>query len=176
MYDTQIIRGVRVDYRVPLAQRLASPKEDPVAGERGCSSYYDPETKTIQFTPIIHGQEGSVTRESFDLIRQSKLPILEMHTHPEDQLFSPEDYATLLMKVGAADIRFMKAALLLCPSNQVLALASSETAKYNRNELEKVLNEWNLQHNIELDQIIKLAVGRVEADSVQFEQAIEQLK
>lgn len=175
MYDTQIQRSMWRDYRVPLEQRLRDPKEISIAGERGCSSYYDPKTQTIKFTPIIHGKEGSVTREAFDLIRQQKLPILEIHTHPEDQLFSPRDYVTLLLKVGVGT-RFMKAALLPCPSNQILALASSETAKYDQDELEKLLNEWDKQHNVELDQITQSSMDRERINSERFERAVERLK
>lgn len=70
----------------------------------------------------------------------------------------------------------MKAALLLCPSNQVLALASSETGKYSQDELEKLLDEWNKQHSVEMDQIYKLSIDKEEANSERFRRAFERLK
>lgn len=173
MYDTQNLVAEWEDLSIPLEQRLKSRKTFQVAAERGCTSYVDPQTMSIQLTPIMHGTEQSVTRESFYLVNQNKLPLVEIHTHPQETLFSAQDYATLLIRSG--DHHFMKAAILLCPGSQILALASSETAKFDSEELVQMLYDWDEKNKREGSQFITNAKSEESLNSARLHRAVSRL-
>lgn len=176
MYATQIQRGEWEDFSVPLEQRLQQRRKFiPVAGERGCTSYYDPETRTIKFTPIVHGEAGKGRRETFDLIQQGKLPLVEIHTHPLEDFFSPQDFIPILMSFGRGRARFMKAALLLLPSSQILALASSDTSKYDQSALGRMLNEWQSAQTAAGDRFLQQVKDSEKANTGRLMRAHERL-
>lgn len=176
MYTTQIQKGEWEDFSIPLDQRLQHRRKFiQVAGERGCISYYDPETKTIRFTPIVHGEEGKVGRETFDLIQHDKLPLVEIHTHPLEDFFSPQDFIPILMSVGRGKARVMKAALLLLPSSQILALASSDTSKYDQSALGRMLNEWQSAQTAAGDRFIQQVTDSEKANTGRLMRAHERL-
>jgi len=175
MYEHKEHRTYWEDTSIPLERKLKEgEKMIPIAGERGCSSFIDPETMTIQFTPIIHGKEGEVGREAYNLIDQKKLPLVEIHTHPENQFFSPEDLLMLVVQYGNA--RFMKAALLLCPDNQILAVATSETLKYSQDELSEKLEEWHQQYETDLDQISLRSLAKESLNTQRLTRAIARMR
>lgn len=136
----------------------------PIFGERGCTSFVESGTQTIQFSPVIHDTEESVTRDIDDLMKQNKRPLVDMHTHPRDQLFSPNDLSILLKRAGEG--RIVKAALVLCPSIQVLALTSTETPLFDEDTVDRILFQYKLDNLMEpeteedKDQWVKKAVIR----------------
>lgn len=176
MYQVQIQKGELEDFSVPLDQRVKGKRKFiQVAGERTCTLYYDPETETTRFTPVVQGETEEVGREAFDLIRQSKLPLVEIHTHPKENFFSTNDLIPILMSFGRGRTRIMKAALLLLPSSQVLALASSETSKYDQNKLGQMLIEWQSSQKAAGDPLVQQATEDEKTNTGRLMRAGERL-
>lgn len=172
MYQAQVQQGELEDFSVPLDQRVKGKRKFiQVAGERMCTLYYDPETKTTRFTPVVQGEAEEVRREAFDLTRQHKLPLVEIHTHPKENFFSTQDLISILMSFGRGRARVMKAALLLLPSSQVLALASSETSKHDLGKLEQMLGEWQSSKKTEEEQLAQQATEDEKANTGRFMRA-----
>lgn len=77
--------------------------------------------------------------------KQNGLPLMFIHTHPEDVLFSPEDYALMMIKVNAENLsaRLMSAAIVLTPEMQLMAIATTDTPMVNGEDVKKMLNKWH---------------------------------
>ncbi|MEK7517084.1 MAG: hypothetical protein AAB583_00910, partial [Patescibacteria group bacterium] len=85
--------------------------------ERSSIIYYEIENDTIRVSPANFGHftSGEVELSIFD---GDNFPIMELHTHPFNSLFSPVDYTRLLL--GGDGMRAVKSSMVICPDIQVL--------------------------------------------------------
>ncbi len=117
---------------------LASKKRP---GERMLTMFYDPTDDLIKYSDIKFGEIDHVQNTTLDVIKDNKTPLLDMHTHPDDTLFSPIDYAVLL-NLLYKPAALVNASLVLCPGLQVLALATNQTSIKEVQEINTILDEW----------------------------------
>lgn len=118
------------------------------AGERGITVFMDPLTQAIGTTEVILGDYVSVPGgfHSIDeTIFSEKLPLIHLHTHPDNVLFSPNDYYPLITRAALYGYgRRLKAVMVLCPSLQVLALATARTMLLSSDEASRLIGDWSL--------------------------------
>lgn len=111
-------------------------------GERSMTIFYDPMDGLYKDSPIQHGKYAAVKVDTIELIKDEKIPILQLHTHPADSLFSPIDYNPLLTSIYKNDERIVNATLVVCPSVQVLALPTPLSPCLSFEELISKNEEW----------------------------------
>lgn len=97
-------------------------------GERSLVIYYDPEKSLIDATEVIHGEFGSTTAATYEVFQAGQIPLMEVHTHPHNELFSPLDYYRMIVNLFNEPYRMLRAAVVLCPDIQVMALATPQTS------------------------------------------------
>jgi len=111
-------------------------------GERSMYLFRDPDTGDIQSSDIAFGEYTSVSSEApFQLKDEGKEPFLGLHTHPDDVLFSPGDYETL---ITAYENRtpLIRSKLVLCPNLQVLALVTNQTPVLPASKASRFVEKW----------------------------------
>ncbi len=102
--------------------------------ERNTIFYYDPDTNTYQICPAVHGDFTSVQSQLAEVGLSGKTPLIDFHSHPFDVLPSPIDYASLVLQSGTS-LRFINVTAVLCPSMQILALATPQTPFLSGDEI-----------------------------------------
>ena len=65
--------------------------------ERTRTIYYDANTNSIEASDIIHGSLASVENQSIPLLLDDKLPLISIHTHPNNDFHSPQDFSDFLL-------------------------------------------------------------------------------
>lgn len=90
-----------------------------------------------------YGYEADPSPAIEEATKQNGLPLMFIHTHPEDVLFSPEDYALMMIKVGTENLsaRLMNAGIVLLPEMQLMAVATTDTPMVSGEEVNKLLSE-----------------------------------
>jgi len=68
-------------------------------------------------------------------------PVVEVHTHPDNALFSPVDYTSMLSSLANGQ-RFYRGGIVLCPDVQILALATRQTPLYSYEEAVSLTKRW----------------------------------
>lgn len=112
------------------------------AAEREALIFMDPSTYEIGTTRIVHGEYGRVQSDNLsEVILSGKVPLMRLHTHPTDSLFSPIDYLSLIADYPGKG-RAMKSISVLCPNYQILALATNQTTLLSRPEATRLAVEW----------------------------------
>lgn len=111
-------------------------------GERMIFLYYDYEAQETRYSPIQHGDYASVSMQS-EFVDDNTTLLMEFHTHPRQSLFSPQDYASLVLKIGDLTERALSASVLVCPGCQILALASPETPRMSEEEFNAFVEDLN---------------------------------
>ncbi len=93
----------------------------------------------IAFGPITHGH---ATSGSF-AVHDGGVSLFAIHTHPDDILFSPADYAALITDTRTLTDnlrqRNLFGQMVICPSVQVFALATAQTPLIPEVETEEFL-------------------------------------
>lgn len=118
-------------------------EEERGAGERTRIVFAVPSPSNgsqVEFGPITHGEYRQVKSGS---VIPGRLPLLRMHTHPYNALFSPQDYIALITDMRARSglrKRLFYAEMVICPNMQALALASSATPLFPDEEAEKYVH------------------------------------
>lgn len=127
--------------------------------ERAMIIYYDPERPGVDVTDLVHGSHEGTDSDVPDLIDKGKIPLMEMHTHPSDSLFSYPDLMRAIYNYGdgAGSVRSI---LVLTPKFQILGLPTPNTPAFSDEEL----NKWYYQQR-EFDRQIEAS----------FDSAIKQL-
>lgn len=74
-----------------------------------------------------YGVEVSVFEPLQEAIAKNGLPIMSIHTHPEDANFSFADYSPLLMGSSTEGVRLMKAQVVLLPKMQLMVVVTRDT-------------------------------------------------
>ncbi len=99
--------------------------------ERACVIYLDPNSDTIDTSPIVHGNHTSVQGQVVPVIIEDKFPLVDIHTHPNDDTFSPQDYDTLLrdLFLSGSDVhgRMVGALVVIAKNFQYLAVPTTDT-------------------------------------------------
>lgn len=111
-------------------------------GERHICIYHDPDDDIIKYSPISHGEYDRVQINTFELASKGKNPLFAIHTHPYNTLFSPQDYFPMIYDAKDGE-GMLKGQLVLCPDNQILALATDQTPHLKMEEAERLINEWS---------------------------------
>lgn len=91
--------------------------------------YYDTKESIIKISKVNHGTGFGVTSPVGSGYLEGGLPLIDLHNHPESQLFSPADYAEMLLAFQD-DRRLIRGMVVLCPEGQLLALATRDTPKF----------------------------------------------
>ncbi len=125
------------------------------AAERSRVIYYDPDLYFIGATEPQHGDFTTTNLSTFDVINDGFIPLFEVHTHPTNVLPSPVDYARILINPTQKQFRFLRAAIVLCPSVQILALATNQTVMLDVDTFQKLDQNYKLD-DIEQARLISL--------------------
>lgn len=132
------------EYIPGITQHLENSSEEMVTAEQVRVVYTDMDTQKIGVTSSTfgYGYEADVTPAFQEATGKNGLPLMIVHTHPKDILFSPEDYSTMMVKVTADNdsARLMNAAIVLLPDGmQLMALATKDTPMLDQGEVQKLL-------------------------------------
>lgn len=111
--------------------------------ERSRVIFYDPQDNELRITGITDGTYSSTDTEVVKLYKSVKTPLLGIHTHPTDALFSPQDFSTLLIR--PLDETLLRGELVLCPNIQVLALSTTLTPALSNAQVEEFKKHWKGQ-------------------------------
>lgn len=134
------------------------------AGERTVTVFVDPLTQAIGTTEVTFGDYTSVrgaVHSIDETIFSEKLPLMQLHTHPDDILFSPNDYYPLITKTALYGYgRRLKAVMVLCPNLQVLALATARTMLLSSDDANRLLGDWS--RTVEDDEGSKAVASNIE--------------
>lgn len=95
--------------------------------ERTTTIYYNSANDCFDLDPITHGEYASVVTRTFDNMNSSNFPLIEMHTHPDETLFSPADFARLIALGYDEGRSIVRAVLIMTPDKQILALPNPTT-------------------------------------------------
>lgn len=140
--------------------------------ERSSIVYFDTGEEAIKASPVKFGTFAEVETSILDVLEEGKRAMIEIHTHPSDNLFSLADYYFMLIDLDEGT-PLVKSAIVLCPNIQVLAFVTRESPLVNMNEaddlmetLDKNLNEDIPRERIDLNEerilanTRSLAIGR----------------
>lgn len=110
--------------------------------ERARVIYTTPWRGEVKATKIRSGEHTQVKTGSiyFILSLLGRIPLLDVHTHPGDSLFSPTDYFLLL--TGPRRYPLVRAAVVLCPTVQILALATGTTPYLQPDKALRFINTY----------------------------------
>lgn len=126
------------------------------SGERTTVLYRDPKTGKIANTPIQHGEYTRVSRYDLGgILRTGGQPFMEIHTHPEDQLFSPKDYFTMISPIKGKSPE-IRGAIVLCPSIQLMAVVTGQTPVMGTTDARILTDEWKRKIRGEDEEINKI--------------------
>ncbi len=124
----------------------------------------------IRSTDISYGTEDSVVmKPSLDqAIQNNGIPIIQIHTHPNDFMFTPDDYLFLIWGTSETSFRMLQSVIVACPGLQVMALATNETPIYESvkdasNYLDKIKIAFNDNLREEVSNSISRGIGNSEA-------------
>lgn len=118
-----------------------------VRGEKSMVVYYDYERGYIHMSPVIRGEKSSVAFATGDLYFQDKLPLLELHSHPDDSMLSMIDYVRMLYRGYTGGRGMVRGCLVLCPSLQILALPTPETPIQSVEETNNLIEQWEKRYS-----------------------------
>lgn len=111
-----------------IAGELLAKKGD---AERTGTIYYDIETQQIGRSTIEHGDHASVLSQSIPLLLDDKVPLIDIHTHPNNDFFSPQDYASFFVNIFPPDndtkARLTGANMVIAADYQYLAVPTKKT-------------------------------------------------
>lgn len=110
--------------------------------------YFDTNEKVITVSPINFGEFERVEVSTLDILKKGNLPMIEIHTHPSDNLFSPIDYLRMLVDLDCGT-PVVKSIMVLCPNMQVLALATRETPALDVDEANERLEVLDRTYSVE---------------------------
>lgn len=127
-----------------ITQHLENSGEKNVTVEQARVIYVDIDTGNLGATSSTfgYGYETDVSPAFQEAITNNGLPLIIIHTHPKDVLFSPEDYSGMMVKVNADNdsARLMNAAIVLLPDGmQLMALATKDTPMLEQEEVQGLL-------------------------------------
>lgn len=136
------------EYIPGITNYLDKSSEQSVTAEQVRVVYTDMDTQKIAVTSSTfgYGYEADVTPAFQEAIEKNGLPLIIVHTHPKDILFSPEDYSGMMIKVttGNNSARLMNAAIVLLPDGmQLMAVATKDTPMLEQNEVQQLLTTEN---------------------------------
>lgn len=136
------IRGSSQNIEHPATKKMlemigdwASKKADV---ENSSVIYYDPKEKAIAASPVNFGEVEEVELSTLEVLIDGNRPMIEIHTHPDDSLFSVQDYSRMLVDFHNG-MRLVKAIMVLCPNIQVLAIATNRTPLLDVDETVELL-------------------------------------
>jgi len=109
-----------------MLERIESQASEKANVENSSVIYYDPKEKAIDASPVNFGEIEKVEISTLDVLREGNRPMIEIHTHPNDSLFSIEDYSRMLVDFHNG-MRLVKSIMVLCPNIQVLGIATNRT-------------------------------------------------
>lgn len=97
-------------------------------GERTSVIYFDQADSQFKMWEIQYGDVFEA-KTQYPPRAEGILPVLEIHTHPDNSFFSPEDLQRLRHKEKEG--RKAKAAIVLCPDIQFMVVSTSATYKFH---------------------------------------------
>jgi hypothetical protein len=113
--------------------------------ERSRIVYLDLQDWQVKATGIEYGEHSSVTLRLSALPESDALNVMHMHTHPHDFLPSVQDTSLMISGFAVDEYRvqrYVKAELIICPSMQILAVATPRTPLFPPEEAKEVINNW----------------------------------
>lgn len=119
-------------------------------GERGFVIYYDVDKARLAATDVSFGEFGQTSINFPDVFTYNHVPVLMVHTHPTDTLFSPQDYLPILLGNPQNGYRWLKGSVVICPQTQYLALTTPESLIMTSDEIQAKIAEWNRQYEAEV--------------------------
>lgn len=121
-------------------------------GENGMTIFFDPKSGCVGSSEVSFGERSSVASELADVFERKYVPLLEVHTHPNGLMPSPQDYWPLITN-GYVNVRasICKAIVVLAPNYQVMALATSETPIFDPTEADSFIEHWDQMFDDKLD-------------------------
>lgn len=111
-------------------------------GERASVIYYDPVQGGIAATPVRHGEFSSTNTDIAKVIEAKHFPVLEVHTHPNSSLFSPIDYARMIIDMTTNHTPLVRGITVLTPTVQILALSTAQTPFVSEDEFENKYRQF----------------------------------
>lgn len=114
--------------------------------ERGSVIYFDRQDKLIKYSPPQHGEVFETTSDVYSLINEGMIPMIEVHTHPTDHLFSPIDFERVLTTYPGSKRRIVNGSIVLCPDWQILAIPTFRTPYLSGDELGDRINNVEKQY------------------------------
>ena len=125
-----------------LTEFVSTELETRAAGERARSVNVRQQANQLEivFGPIQHGNYEGVN----SYVHNGLLTLFNIHTHPKDALFSPQDYGSLVFDVRSLTtskrLRKLYGTMVVCPSMQVFALATPATPLVGAGEVQNLLD------------------------------------
>jgi hypothetical protein len=111
--------------------------------ERGRLFYFDTNIWDLGMTDVVVGEEFGKVKAMTGLqkvIIDGNIPLMDVHTHPNNFPFSPADYAAI-MSDSSTGMPFVSASMVLCPDNQVLALRTAQTPVLSFKRMDEIMEQ-----------------------------------
>lgn len=112
---------------------------------------------------VTHGNYSSVRPSTWDIYDRGEIPLLEIHTHPHDQLPSPADYLRLLLEGYYEGRRTVQGIMVLTPSRQILALPTPQTPLLSDTEADQLVDEASREIKEKVNLIESKGKQRIDA-------------
>lgn len=120
----QVIQELQ-DFHDP--EQLSALYDQLANAEGNMTIVYNNLNNQLAYTPIEHGDYATSRTNMFEYMSEAIWPLVEVHTHPKNALFSHIDYTRLLAKGYANGRRVVNGVMVLNPSFQLLALPRPKT-------------------------------------------------
>lgn len=109
--------------------------------------YSDLDNDEIKSTKSVfgHGYEVDPRDVLTEAANNNGVPLMLVHTHPEDVFFSPQDFALMMVKISSENIsaRLMNAGIVLLPDMQIMAIATADTPMVTGMETGNIIGSKN---------------------------------
>jgi len=86
-----------------------------------------------------HGNEVDLSVSFNEARQKGGLPIMAIHTHPEDSNFSFFDYRPLILGNPHEKVRLFNSMVVLCPDMQVMAVVTKDTPIFSNEKADELV-------------------------------------
>lgn len=104
--------------------------------EVACKLGYDVEKQELITGELIKGEENRVDLLFGGRLPKNSYPVMEIHTHADEQLPSQADFLRMVVgkRENEIDLRYVKSGLVVCPGSQILMLPSDQAPLFEWKE------------------------------------------
>ncbi len=145
-FDKTIDVGAQVSGIVGSMYETRQTNEEEKPIEQAKVAYLDVKTNTIKAITTTYGDNSTVDMLAGlnEAANAGGLPMMLVHEHPRDSMFSPDDYFPLIFGDKQTNTRVVNGIMVMTPGMQVMALATNETPLFSTmNDADNLIESHN---------------------------------